>query len=142
MKKMNEVRITEDPAEAAHLAASRTPYIVWLNDRNKDACFPSGAYCVERLSDIDAQYLDRVYRRFHNLPWEIAETPRVRIREITVEDVPQLYELYRDASVTAFMEPLFADPEQEIAYTKEYIENVYGFTDMACGCLRRKRADW
>ena len=91
MKKMNEVRITEDPAEAAHLAASRTPYIVWLNDRNKEACFPSGAYCVERLSDIDAQYLDRVYRRFHNLPWEIAETPRVRIREITVKDVTQLY---------------------------------------------------
>ena len=64
----------------------------------------SGAYCVERLSDIDARYLDRVYRRFHNLPWEIAETPRMRIREITVEDVPQLYELYRDASITAFMD--------------------------------------
>ena len=120
MKKMNEVRITEDPAEAAHLAASRTPYIVWLNDRNKDACFPSGAYCVERLSDIDAQYLDRVYRRFHNLPWEIAETPRVRIREITVEDVPQLYELYRDASVTAFMEPLFADKEAYDAFRERH----------------------
>ena len=51
----------------------------------------------------------------------------MRIREITVKDVPQLYELYRDASITAFMEPLFADPEQEIAYTKDYIENVYGF---------------
>lgn len=140
MKKMNEVRITEDPAEAAHLAASRTPYIVWLNDRNQEACFPSGAYCVERLSDIDAQYLDRVYRRFHNLPWEIAETPRVRIREITVKDVPQLYELYRDASITAFMEPLFADPEQEIAYTKDYIENVYGFYGYGMWVLEEKKS--
>ena len=93
MKKMNEVRITEDPAEAAHLAASRTPYIVWLNDRNKDACFPSGAYCVERLSDIDAQYLDRVYRRFHNITRVISETPPVRVRVINLEDVAQLYEI-------------------------------------------------
>ena len=51
----------------------------------------------------------------------------MRIREITVEDVPKLYELYRDESITAFMEPLFADPQQEMIYTEEYIKNVYGF---------------
>ena len=64
---------------------------------------------------------------FHDIPWDITETPRVRIREITVEDVPKLYELYRDESITAFMEPLFADPQQEMIYTEEYIKNVYGF---------------
>lgn len=140
MNTMNEVRITEDAAEAACLAASRTPYIVWLNDQNKDQCFPSGSYCVERLSDIDARYLDRVYRRFHDIPWEIAQTPRVRIREITVEDVPQLYELYRDASVTAYMEPLFADPEQEIAYTRDYIKNVYGFYGYGMWVLEHRKS--
>ena len=127
MKTVNEVQITEDAEEAACFAASRTPYIVWLNDQNKEQCFPSGSYYVEHLSDIDARCLDRVYRRFHDIPWDITETPRVRIREITVEDVPKLYELYRDESITAFMEPLFADPQQEMIYTEEYIKNVYGF---------------
>ena len=64
----------------------------------------------------------------------------MRIREITVKDVPQLYELYRDASITAFMEPLFADPEQEIAYTKDYIENVYGFYGYGMWVLEEKRS--
>ena len=52
MKTVNEVQITEDAEEAACFAASRTPYIVWLNDQNKEQCFPSGSYCVEHLSDI------------------------------------------------------------------------------------------
>lgn len=123
----HEVMITEDAEEAAHYAANQIPYIVWLNEKNSDQSFPSGSYCVENLSDIDARYLDRVYRRFHDIPWDIIETPRLRIREITVEDVPQLYELYSDASVTQFMEPLFAEPEQEIIYTREYIKNIYRF---------------
>lgn len=119
--------ITENADEAAYYAARRIPYIVWLNEGNREQCFPDGSYCVENPGDIDAQYLDRVYRRFCGIPWDIAETPRLRIREITVEDVPRLYELYSDASVTQFMEPLLAEPEQEIIYTREYIKNVYRF---------------
>ncbi len=127
MDSTHEVMITETAEEAAYYAVNQIPYIVWLNERNKDQSFPTGSYCVENLSDIDARYLDRVYRRFHDIPWDIAETARLRIREITVEDVPQLYELYDDASITQYMEPLFADPEQERIYTREYIKNVYGF---------------
>lgn len=127
METEHEVIITENAEAAQYYATNQIPYVVWLNERNRNQHFPSGAYCVERLSDIDAQYLDRVYRRVKGIPWDITETPRLRIREITVADVPQLYELYRDASITQFMEPLFAEPEQEILYTKEYIKNIYGF---------------
>lgn len=127
MDNTHEVMITESADEAARYAASQIPYVVWLNEKNRNQRFPDGAYCVENLSDIDAGYLDRVYRRFHNIPWDIAETPRLRIREIAVGDVPQLYELYSDASVTQYMEPLFAEPEQEMSYTRDYIKNVYGF---------------
>lgn len=133
-----EVMITESAEEAARYAARQIPYIVWLNENNRDQSFPCGSYCVEDLSDIDARYLDRVYRRFHDIPWDITETPRLRIREITVEDVPQLYELYRDASVTQFMEPLFAEPEQEIIYTREYIKNIYGFYGYGMWVLESK----
>lgn len=136
----HEVMITEDAEEAAYYAARRIPYIVWLNERNRNQSFPGGSYCVENLSDIDAQYLDRVYRRFHDIPWEITETLRLRIREITVEDVPQLYELYSDASVTQFMEPLFAEPEQEMLYTREYIKNVYQFYGYGMWVLENKES--
>ena len=92
----HEVKITESAEEAFFFHDNKIPYIVWLNDRNQDSSFPDGAYCVEQLSDIDTQYLDRVYRRFKGIPWDIAETQRLRIREIAVEDVEQLYVLYED----------------------------------------------
>lgn len=140
MDNTHEVMITEYADEAADYAARQIPYIVWLNDRNRDQSFPSGSYCVENLRDIDAQYLDRVYRRFHDIPWDITETARLRIREIAVEDVPQLYELYEDASITQYMEPLFEEPEQEMIYTKEYIKNVYGFYGYGMWVLESKES--
>ena len=103
----HQVMITQNADEAGYYAANHIPYVVWLNERNTDQSFPSGAYCVENLSDIDARYLDRVYRRFHDIPWDIAETERLKIREIAVTDVPQLYELYSDASITQYMEFFF-----------------------------------
>lgn len=137
---MYEVKITETAEEAAYFDASHIPYIVWLNDGNRGKSFPCGAYCVERLSDIDAQYLERVYRRFKGLPWDIAETPRLRIREITTNDVMRLYELYRDESVVRYMDSLFPEPEQEIAYTEEYIKNVYGFYGYGMWVLEEKES--
>lgn len=121
------VKITDEPSEAAYFAANHIPYIVHLNEHNRGESFPNGSFCVENLSDIDDIYMEKVYRRTKGLPWEIAETKRLTIREITVEDVPRLYELYADASVTKYMEPLYADMQQEIEYTKEYIQNIYGF---------------
>lgn len=123
----NHVEITDSPIQAADFARRNIPYIVVLNEHNRAEAFPSGAYCVENAADIDDLYMDRVYRRFHGLPWDITETQRLKIREITVEDVPRLYELYRDERITRYMEPLFSEPEKELEYTKAYIEKVYPF---------------
>lgn len=122
-----EVKITDSPAMAGDYAKRNIPYIVVLNEKNKAETFPSGAYCVERIEDIDDAYKDRVYRRFCGLPWDIAETARLEIREITVNDVPRLYELYSGEGITKYMEPLFPQMEKEIEYTEAYIKNVYGF---------------
>lgn len=126
-EEVHEVRITENAEEAAYFATNNIPYIVHLTERSREEQFPDGAYCVEDLKDADAEYQERVYRRFKGLPWDITETRRLKIREITIEDVPRLYELYQDASVTQYMESLFGGIEQEIEYTREYIKNVYGF---------------
>lgn len=122
-----DVKITDSPEVAADYAKRNIPYIVVLNERNKAETFPSGAYCVECIEDIDDAYKDRVYRRFRGLPWDITETKRLKIREITVKDVPRLYELYGGEGITKYMEPLFPEMEKEIEYTKAYIQNVYRF---------------
>lgn len=135
---VHNVRITQSASEAAFFDARRIPYIVLLGEENRGMGFPCGAYCVESMDDIDERYLERVYRRFAGLPWDIAQTKRLKIREITVADVARLYELYRDGSITRYMGALFPDPEQEKAYTEDYIKNVYGFYGYGMWVLEEK----
>ena len=127
MNKSVSVKITDSPVEAQRCHDSHIPYIVWLHDGNRGDSFPSGSFCVENKEDIDERYIDRVYRRTNGIPWDIVETERLIVREITVKDVPRLYELYADKTVTRYMEPLFEDISREIEYTNEYIKNIYGF---------------
>ena len=83
-------------------------------------------YAVESLAELDIGYLDRVRRRYNHIPWDIGETDRCRIRELSLSDLPALYELYDKPGMTDFVEPLY-DYETELEYQKAYIENMYGF---------------
>lgn len=85
-------------------------------------------YAVESLAELDIEYLERVRRRYNHIPWDIGETDRCLIRELSLSDLPALYELYDKPGMTDFVEPLY-DYETELEYQKAYIENMYGFYD-------------
>ena len=119
-----DVKITDSPIQAADYAKRNIPYIVVLNEENRTAQFPSGAYCVEGMDAVDDTYKERVYRRFHGIPWDITETVRLKIREITVDDVPRLYELYSGEGITKYMEPLFPEMQKEIVALRKEIDRI------------------
>lgn len=121
------ILLTDDVSLARECSQKQIPYLFLLHDQNKHESLPCGAYCVENLSDVSYEYLDKVYRRAKGLPWKILTTKRLEIREITVEDVPRLYELYADECITRYMEPLFPEQQQEEDYTRDYIQNIYHF---------------
>lgn len=127
VENFHNVRITSDPKKAMYYSSNNIPFVVCLNEENKGMTFPNGAYCFENPHDIDDDCLERVYRRFMGIPWDILETDRLSVREIAVSDVPRLYELYKASSITEYMEPLYENIEQEIEYTKDYINKVYRF---------------
>lgn len=83
-------------------------------------------YAVESLAELDIEYLERVRRRYNHIPWDIGETERCLIRELSLSDIPALYELYDKPGMTDYVEPLY-DYETELEYQKAYIENMYGF---------------
>ena len=83
-------------------------------------------YAVESLAELDIEYLERVRRRYNHIPWDIGETDRCLIRELSLSDLPALYELYDKPGMTDFVDPLY-DYETELEYQKAYIENMYGF---------------
>lgn len=80
-------------------------------------------YAVESLAELDIEYLERVRRRYNHIPWDIGETDRCLIRELSLSDLPELYD---KPGMTDFVEPLY-DYETELEYQKAYIENMYGF---------------
>lgn len=83
-------------------------------------------YAVESLAELDIEYLERVRRRYNHIPWDIGETDRCLIRELSLSDLPAVYELYAKPGMTDYVEPLY-DYETELEYQKAYIENMYGF---------------
>lgn len=73
-------------------------------------------YAVESFEAVDEKYLERVLRRHLGLPWNIIESDRVLIRELTPED-------YKFVSKE---ENAFSDEEQYLAYLNSQYR-FYGY---------------
>lgn len=119
--------ITDETAYYGALREAGCYVLPYLHEGNRAVSFPGAVYAIEHLEEMEYKSFDMAYRRLAGLPWEILRTRRCIIRETTVEDVAAFYRIYAQASITEYMENLFEDPEEEIAYTKDYIKQVYGF---------------
>ena len=91
-----------------------------------EAYLGKASYVVYDEEDIDDDLLKLVCARKYNEPLVIARTERFIIREMTVGDLPHLYELYQTLSDCPYVEPLY-EYEDEKAFTIKYIENMYSF---------------
>ena len=98
-----------------------------LHENNRQESFAGAVYAIEKPEEADYESLDMAYRRLAGLPWKILESSRLLVRETTVEDVDHFYQIYAEPSITKYMENLFEDRDEEIAYTESYIEKVYAF---------------
>ncbi len=101
--------------------------IVLYHEGNRQEVFWNARYAVENLSELEYRSFEEAYQRLAGLPWDILDTKRLKVRESTPSDVEEFYRIYRDPSITYYMEDLFPEKEQEIAYMKAYVDQVYGF---------------
>ncbi|MDE6980927.1 MAG: hypothetical protein K2P60_05935, partial [Lachnospiraceae bacterium] len=51
-------------------------------------------FLAESLEEVDYYFLERVYQRKHGIPWRVIDTERCYLREMTLQDLPDLYRLY------------------------------------------------
>ena len=100
--------------------------IGYLNPQISGQSLSGVEYLIEGFEEVEASLLEKAYQRFHHIPWTIAETERCIIRELALEDIDALFELYRDEELTKYTEPLF-DYEEEMEYQRAYINNMYRF---------------
>lgn len=81
---------------------------------------------VEGFDEVDVQFLDRIMKRAQGLPWITVVTGRCYLREMTLDDLDDLFALYAQPGITDYTEPLYERPQEE-QYTRDYIENMYRF---------------
>ncbi len=99
----------------------------YRHEGNQDAGFWGALYVIEKIEEVGYETLDMAYRRLSGLPWEILTTKRCIVRETIEDDTDSFYDIYAEPDITKYMEGLYADRAEEIAYIKDYREKVYSF---------------
>lgn len=116
--------------------------LLYRHDYNREEVFESRKYfyIAEQLEEMDYEALDMAYRRLAGLPWEIITTRRCIIRETTTDDADVFYQIYKEADITEYMEDLYADRNEEIAYIQDYIKKVYHFYGYGIWTIEEKES--
>lgn len=130
--------ITDHEEIARQLLQEKANVMVWLHEENRNKNLGFAPYAIENIREMDLKYAERIYQRFKNLPWKIAETGRCIIREMTEEDLDAVYEVYAAPSITKYMEGLYENREKELEYTRSYIQNAYAFWGYGIWVIERK----
>lgn len=117
-----------DSAEIVHgLCRVDLPVLAYLHEENRGKDFSAAKYACEEPGELEPEYLERVYRRFKGMPWNILETKRCLVRESVEEDAEAFLQIYAEPSITKYMETLQESRVGERAYIREYIENMYRY---------------
>ena len=133
------VYITDKEEICKGLLEEGAAVLAWLHEENKEENLSSSSYAVENIEEVDLFYIERIYQRYQNLPWEITRTERCIIREMTEEDLDAVYQVYAAPSITRYMEGLYEDREKELEYTRSYIQHAYTFWGYGTWIIERKR---
>lgn len=121
-KKISVAKNAQDIAQAKR----ENKPIIGLDTGANSAELWGADYVVMDENAIDEVLAERVYKRHTGEPWTIAETKRCIIRELTMDDIDALFELYSKPGITDFVEPLY-DYDKECEYERAYIEHMYGY---------------
>ena len=100
--------------------------MAYMNPEIPNQTYSGVDMIVEGFEEVDAFFLEKVYQRYHHIPWTIAETERCVIRELSLDDLDKLFELYADEEITKYTEGLYPY-EEEREFQDAYINNMYRF---------------
>ena len=100
--------------------------MAYMNPEIPNQTYSGVDMIVEGFEEVDANFLEKVYQRYHHLPWTIAETERCVIKELSLENLDDLFALYADEEMYRYTENLYPY-EEEQEFQRAYINNMYRF---------------
>lgn len=125
LKRMKQEKNSLLITDAELNAGKFMPVAGLLDDNNGNSL--NYRYVFEGFEGITLDYFVMVYSRFHGMPLEILETQRLKVREMTLDDIDRFYEIYEELPVAEYMEKNYSDQQEKKEFFKSYIENMYGF---------------
>ena len=134
-----QLYLTDCPEAARRLAGGDCCILLYLTEESRKLSMEAFPYAVQDLDGIDADDLEGVYRRWAKKPWEILRTPRLIVREQTEEDLDSLYRIYAHPDMTAYMEGLSSDREEERERRRSYIAAVYPLYGFGIWMLEKRK---
>lgn len=143
LKRENKKEIlymTDDLSLLRQLAEEGKKVAAVLTEANREEDFSGIPYAFEQIEELNQTDYENIYRRLARLPWEILETKRCRLREMTEDDLEALYEIYAGKGITQYMEGLFKNPEDEREYITNYRKYVYEFYEYGMWIIEEKES--
>ena len=123
--------VISDQYEALLAAKAAGRAVVGIMGKHEEQSFFEGIpYVAETWEAVDEEYLEQAVRRHLGLPWIIADTNRLLIREFRPEDVKQVPKEATDHEADRIF--------QEPGLLKEYIRCQYGFCGYGIWALVEK----
>lgn len=119
--------ITDCDEVLVQLTQAECAVAVYLHEGNRQEDLSAARYAFEDPEGLDAEYVERIYRRYRDIPWDILETERCFLRETVPDDVDAFYEIYSVPEMTRYTEALYESKISERAYIREYIEKIYRY---------------
>ena len=124
----DEAIVVEDSEYGVAAAkAAGLPCIGYVNPHSGKQDLSQADVLLESFEGITPSFFQHIWQRSHGEPVTIANTRRLIIRELSVEDIPALYPIYQDPDVAKFIDDIEDYKEKEIAKQEAYIRNVYSF---------------
>lgn len=118
------------------LAAARNHSIAAAGFQRTNMPYLSAPYLFQEFSEGLGDYLRLAYCRFHGLPFVIAYTPRLVLRETCRADLPLLLSIYKEADCNAAR--WFFPAQDQEAFLDAYIRTMYGLHQLGMYTVLRR----
>lgn len=91
-------------------------------------------------AEMDAAFLERDACRKAGRPVEIVRTERLLVRETVLSDVSELYRIWQEPGVGAYIKPMQPTLEKETEFMRAYIHHAYSFYDFGLWTVLEKES--
>lgn len=112
----------------SYAVQTQIPYIEKWTEGQVSSSVQKPVCYYDDIAHLDYKYLENQWKRAHHLPLVIAATKRIQLRELTLEDIPGLYQIRKTESMKKVL-PALDSLETELEKHRHYIACQYEFFD-------------